>query len=173
MKTLYDKIAVACWANPFFRGVSVALLTILALVLCYIIIRFVLQRKFGKRRCPGVLVELEHGNIMISQEAIASALKCELEYFKELKIRKIVLYVKRKEYSLEICGSFTREDKHTPSLPEVYKAIRPLLLEKLSSLFGIDNLVELKLNVEQFADKCEDEESVAERIPDLNLPDRR
>ena len=112
---------------------------------------------------------------MIAKDAIEAALRCELARFRELNVRKIVLFYYKKSYQMEIYASYNSSESEA-NLVGLFASIRPLLLEKLRQLFGVDSLEDLVLKVERFSNdplEFADENTNGVRIPDFHVPTQR
>lgn len=172
---LYELFIRHCWTTEFQKGATVAGVTIFSLILLYAVVRMLLSLHFGRQRCTEITVEQEHGRIVIAKDAIEAALRCELARFRELNVRKIVLFYYKKSYQMEIYASYNSSESEA-NLVGLFASIRPLLLEKLRQLFGVDSLEDLVLKVERFSNdplEFADENTNGVRIPDFHVPTQR
>lgn len=172
---LYEMFIRYCWTTEFQKGATVAGITIFSLILLYALLRLLLSLRFGRQRCAEITVEQEHGRIVIAKDAIEAALRCELERFRELSVRKIVLFKYKQSYQLEIYAAYNNGESEA-NLVGLFAGIRPMLLEKMHSFFGVDSLEDLALKVERFSNDpldFDDAGAVNSRIPDFNVPTQR
>lgn len=156
------------WQKELYRGVLLATGTFFAVLLVYWILKIVFFCKFGKRRCSTVTIEREHGDIVISANAVSAAIRAELKQFKELDIHRILLFCKRGVYSMEIRCDLVKTTLNR-GLPELHSLIEPLVKLRMEDIFGLTALEQITLKVEH-SDSFD--EFADDKIPDSpELPD--
>ena len=157
------------WQVEFSRGALCAAGVFLAILIFYWILKIIIFCKFGRRRCSTVMVSREHGDIVISADAVSAALRSELKQFCELDIRRILLFRKRKIYSVEIrCALVNNADNR--GLPELHSLIEPLIKKRMADIFGLTEIDRIVLKVERSRDYDDlDDVPVSPELPDVSM----
>ena len=166
----YLEMFNAMWQVDFYRGGLCALGGVLAVLILYWILKIIIFCKFGRRRCSAVTVRRENGDIVVSADAVSSALRSELKPFSALEIHRVVLFCKRGVYSVEIrCALVKSQDKR--GLPELYSLIEPLVKCRLADIFGLTDVGRIVLKVERsdnFEDFTGEDIPVSPELPDVS-----
>ena len=156
------------WQVEFSRGALCAAGVFLAVLILYWILKIIVFCKFGRRRCSTVTVSREHGDIVISADAVSAALRSELSQFIELDIRRILLFRKRKIYSVEIRCALVKTAAGR-GLPELHSAIEPLIKSRMADVFGLTEIDRIVLKVERARDYDDlDDIPVSPELPDIS-----
>ena len=167
----YLEMFNAMWQVDFYRGGLCALGGVLAVLILYWILKIIIFCKFGRRRCSTVTVRRENGDIVVSADAVSSALRSELKPFGALEIHRVVLFRKRGVYSVEIrCALVKSQDKR--GLPELYSLIEPLVKRRMEDVFGLTDISKIVLKVERsdnFDDFVEDDVPVSPELPEVAM----
>ena len=149
--------------NDFYKGMIVAagglILLMILLKFFHLIIRLCRRNK----RCSIVTLQQQGGNISVSVSAISAAVISELEKFRQLEIRKVLLYKNKEHYIVTIRGTYHagNNDEGVGKLAEELKAQLSISLKKL---LGLDNVSEINLLIENF-EPAEKDESENKYIP--------
>lgn len=142
------------WQDDFIRGIIVGIGCYLVLVLLVHLL-FIICR--SRKKCAFFELPGDSGAIIVSIRAVTGVLRQELAHFNQLEISRIAVYKVKKEYAIEIRGKFLPGMVGTPAL---YVAVSAEVKEKMSSIFGIDNINKVDLRI----DACKSEE---DNYPDL------
>lgn len=167
MKFFEDLCTVEFWRqlteNDFERGYLTGVGLALLLLLALLVLRLILKLMFRNRRSGVVVVSRADGDLVISRDAVESSARHVLNAFPQLDVRRIQLYRKGKRYSMTlICGYSAGE----AGIPELAEKLKPMLLEKFRTMFGIEHLSAIRIRVEELV--SEDEESPEEK-PVVNV----
>ena len=159
------------WEVELYRGAILATGVFLTLLIFYWILKLILFCKFGRRRCSVVTVKRDHGDIVISADAVSAAIRAELKSFSELDIRRIVLYCKRGVYSMEIrCALAKAAGKR--GLPVLHSLIEPLVKLRMEEIFGLTEINKITLKVERsdnYDDFTGDDVQVSPELPEVSM----
>lgn len=159
------------WKVELYRGALLATGVFLAILILYWILKIIVFCKFGRRRCSTVVVKREHGDIVISADAVSGAIRAELKSFPELEIRRIVLFSKRGVYSMEIRCALVKTAENR-GLPVLHSLIEPLVKRRMEDIFGLTDISKIVLKVERsdnFDDFVEDDVPVSPELPEVAM----
>lgn len=158
------------WRVELYRGVLLTLGVFFAILVLEWIIRIIIFCKFGRRRCSTVNINCPSGNIVVSANAVSSAIEAELKAFPELDIRKILLFCKRGVYSMEIRAALIKTSGGR-GLPELHATIEPLVKRRMEDIFGMKDIAGVTLRIDRsgkFDDCLEDDVPESPELPDEN-----
>lgn len=134
-------------ASDFNRGYLAALMLVLALVLALMILKLLWFIAFRTRRASTVTIPHPDGDIVVSREALAEAVTRELAGYPELRLRKLRLFRRGKNYLLTLLCEFNGAD----GVPVIASELRTKLKERLKRLFGLESLKSVKIVIEKLA----------------------
>ena len=132
------------YQKDLVRGIVIGAAAVLVLLILFWILKKLCCRR---KKCSSVNIAGEGGSIVVSIAALAGALRYELSSFTQFGIRKIALFNGKKGYVLEIAGKFFPH-KSSAGATELFAGVEKVVKEKMFSLFGIDNISEIKLKIE-------------------------
>ncbi len=132
------------YQKDLVRGIVIGIAAVLVLLILLRILKWIFCRR---KKCTSVDIAGEGGSIVVSIAALTGALRYELSSFSQFGIRKIVLFNGKKGYVLEIAGKFFPH-KSNAGATELFAGVEKVVKEKMHTLFGIDNISEIKLKIE-------------------------
>lgn len=134
--------------SDFNRGYLVGAAVVLGLLLLLLILRLILLLLFRTRRSGTLVVPNPDGDLVISRDAVQSAVRRVVESFDQFDVRRIQLYRKGKFYSLTLFCSYAAGDA---GVPELAGKLKPQLWETLKTMFGITNLRSIRIQIEKLS----------------------
>lgn len=125
----------------FQLGYVVGVGVVLALAIMVKIIMLLLRRP---EQCRGIVVDGDHGALMVSSRAVADLIKGLEDDFPALELIKISLLKRDRALALEISA---RYDADGGSLPEMTDELRTTIFQRLNSLMGIDSVKKIDFKI--------------------------
>ena len=132
--------------SDFNCGYLAAIFTVAGLLILLLVIKIFLFFIFRTRKCSRVVIPAPEGNLTVSRAAIESVIRNDLAQYKELTIRKMLLYRTGKNYSIRLCCQFDSEGE---GMPELTGKINPRIREVLKDLFGMERIRNIDICVEK------------------------
>ena len=139
--------------SDFNRGYLCALALVAALIVIMMIVRFIWWLIFRERSCSRLTIRRDDGDVVVSRSAICAAIGGVLKEIAALKVRKLRIFQRGKNYSITLLSSFDG----SVSVAELVERVKPLVTGTLRDTFGIENVRRVKVVVEEL-DNGEDEE---------------
>ena len=121
----------------FNRGFLSAIAVILAILFILLVLRLIVAFIFRTRRCSGVTINGENGDVFISSSAITSLIRSLEHEFKFVEIDKVRLYTRSKVQFLNIQIDF---DASGGGLPPLSADLQSRVLSALKDVFGIESI---------------------------------
>ena len=132
--------------SDFNCGYIAALSTVAAILLLFLLLRFILWLFFRTRRCGIVVVPSENGELTVTRNAVESVVRDEVESFPQIYLRKLLLFRRGGVYRLKL---FCRFERGAEGMPDIASRIRTRLNEVMLQQFGIDSIKDISICVER------------------------
>ena len=139
--------------SDFNRGYLCALALVGGLIVILMILKFVWWLIFRERGCSRLTIRRDDGDVVVSRSAICAAIGGALKGIAALKVRKLRIFQRGKNYSITLLSSFDG----SVSVAELVEKVKPLVMGTLRDTFGIDNVRRVKVVVEEL-DNEDDED---------------
>ena len=143
----------AVLSNDFNRGYIVATAFVLSIFILLLVLKLFCFIIFRKKKASKVIVPSANGDMIIAHSAVAKTVEISLRDYPELEIEKVKLYTKGKYYFMTIFSELNVGRKR--NLPELSNEIKPLIQKKLVEVFGIENLKEINIIINDIANEDE------------------
>ena len=144
--------------SDFNRGYLCALALVATLIVILMILRFVWWLIFRERGCSRLTIRRGDGDIVVSRDAVCTAIDGALKEVRALKVRKLRIFKRGSSYSITLLSSFDG----TGSVAELVEKVKPLVTGTLRDTFGIENVRRVKVVVETLEN---DDEEDGEAVP--------
>ena len=139
--------------SDFNRGYLCALALVAALIVVWMIFRFIWWLIFRERGCSRLTIRRKDGDIVVSRSAVCAAIDEALKSVAALKVRKLRIFRRGSDYSITLLSSFDG----TGSVAELVEQLKPLVTGTLRDTFGIDNIRRVKVVIETLESDDEEE----------------
>ena len=139
--------------SDFNCGYLAAILTVAGLLILLLIIKIFLFFIFRTRKCSRVVISAPEGDLTVSRAAIESVIRNDLAQYKELVIRKMLLYRTGKNYSIRLCCQFDSEGQ---GMPELTGKVNSRIRELMKDLFGMERIKNIDICVEKIRENDND-----------------
>ena len=148
----------AVLSNDFNRGYIMALAFMVSLFILLFMLKLFFFIIFRKKRASKIIVPGNDGDVIIAHNAVAKTVEYSLRAYPELEVEKVKLYCKGKKYYMTVfCELNVGKKRH---LPEISAEIKPLIITQLADVFGIQNIQEIDIIINNIAnDKEFDDDS--------------
>ncbi|MHB9137835.1 MAG: alkaline shock response membrane anchor protein AmaP [Victivallaceae bacterium] len=146
-------------ALDFNMGFISAIAVILAILLFLLILRLVIAFVFRTKRCHGVTINGENGDIFISSAAITSLIRSLENDFKFVAIDKVRLYTRNRQQFLNIQIDF---DASGGGLPPQSADLQLRVLATLKETFGIESISKVHITLRNI--------TISESHPRVDFP---
>ncbi len=131
-------------ALDFNRGFLSAIAVILAILFILLVLRLIVAFIFRTRRCGGVTINGDNGDVFISSSAITSLIRSLEQEFKFVEIDKVRLYTRSKQQFLNIQIDF---DASGGGLPPLSADLQARVLSALKDVFGIESITKVHITL--------------------------
>ena len=131
-------------ARDFNMGFLSAIAVILAILFILLVLRLIVAFIFRTRRCSGVTINGENGDVFISSSAITSLIRSLEHEFKFVEIDKVRLYTRSKVQFLNIQIDF---DASGGGLPPLSADLQARVLSALKEVFGIESITKVHITL--------------------------
>lgn len=129
--------------RDFLAGV----LLVTAIAVLYIIIRILLKVLFrGKKRCHGINISSDGGQLYITTNAIADLIKSMKSTFVHIDINRVDLTRRNGNYVISLLISF---DMNGGELTNQVSQLREKIIADLKSVFGIENVSQINVKLKK------------------------
>ena len=135
--------------NDFYKGMIVAAGGLILLMIILKIFHLIIRLFRRNKRCSTVTLQQQGGNISVSISAISAAVVSELGKFRQLEIRKVLLYKNKEQYIVTIRGTY-HAGNNDEGVGKLAEELKPQLSISLKKLLGLDNISEINLLIESF-----------------------
>ncbi len=153
------------WQNllrsDFNRGYLCALALVAALIVVLMILRFIWWLIFRERGCSKLTIRRSDGDIVVSRIAICAAIDGALKGLTALKVRKLRIFRRGRNYSITLLSSFDG----TGSVAELVEQVKPLVTATLRDTFGIENVRRVKVVIETLENDDEEDGPAVPSVP--------
>lgn len=130
--------------RDFNMGFISAIALVLAILFFLLILRLVVAFIFRNRRCHGITINGENGDIFISGSAITSLIRALENEFKFVAIDKVRLYTRSRQPFLNIQIDF---DAAGGGLPPQSADLQLRVLASLKETFGIESIKKVHITL--------------------------
>jgi len=153
--------------NDFNRGFFAALVLILLLLLLLLFIRLTLGMIFRRHRTGKIIIQRADGDTQVSLSALSALVRNELNDYPAIECSRILLYKQGKKYSLSLFCDYSLKDQS--GIPAFCDEFKPKVLNALNDTFGIKDIREIKLCIDEVTDESDLNEKTAPPVtPDVN-----
>lgn len=137
-------------SNDFNRGYVLGVGVVLAVVLLILMVKILMAIAFRTRRCREIVVSAPDGDVMVAYEAVKGAITTAVTRFPAFGVRDIKLYRRGKRtYLVELFGSF--DASGSAVFPQQAMEIKQTIFGALESIFGIDNVRQIRIHLESLS----------------------
>jgi len=149
--------------NDFYKGMIAAAGGLILLMILLQILSLIIRLCRKCKRCNIITLKQEGGDISVSISAISAVIISELEKFRQLEVRKVLLYRKKEEYIVTIRGTY-HAGNNDEGIGKLAEQLKPQLSISLKKILGLDNISEINLLIENF-EPAEKDNSVEKYRP--------
>lgn len=129
--------------NEFMSGIILVVLIALVYLAIRVLIKLIFAKK-TRRRCHGVNIYSEHGQLYITSNAIADLIKSMKSTFTHIDINRVDICSDNGSYILNIQISF---DMGGGELTTQIQQLRVKIIADLKSIFGIEAVSEINVRL--------------------------
>lgn len=130
--------------SDFNRGYLCALALLAALLFIMMMMKLVWWLIFRERSCSRLTISRSDGDIIVSRNALCSAVENELRAVPALKVRKIRIFQHGNGYSITLLAGFDGSG----NVSEQIDKVKPLVTKTLRDIFGVENVRRVKVVIE-------------------------
>lgn len=131
-------------ALDFNRGFLTAIAVILLILFILLVLRLLVAFIFRTRRCSGITINGNNGDVFISSSAITSLIRSLEHEFKFVEIDKVRLYTCNRQQFMNIQIDF---DASGGGLPPLSANLQARVLSALKDVFGIESITKVNITL--------------------------